>query len=138
MNEASTAEMVAGRELDALVAEKVMKLRVIFDEDRYGEMHIWWAVPTDPGTVEEWDKFYLPAYSTDIAAAWQVIEHMKERGLTVWFVSKEFAWQEAPHWEAGLTVEPCDSGWLPQIQALASAETAPLAICRAALMAVAT
>ena len=63
----------------------------------------------------------IPPFSTDIAAAWMVVERMRELG---WFfeVSAE-----------------CDSQWVAYFDkeryASEAADTAPLAICRAALRA---
>ncbi len=92
-------EMKAGRELDALVAEKVM--------GQYFR--------------NEWYKLYndtIPCYSTDISAAWKVVEKIK----------KEFVGISDPLncniWECSFTFKTSALG-----------ETAPLAICRAALLA---
>ncbi len=82
----------AGRDLDALVAEKVM-----------GETCL----------------FTAPAYSTDIAAAWQVVD--KLHALSFY-------------------LEVGSAGWMARFANIsateASAATAPLAICLAALKAV--
>lgn len=59
----------AGPELDALVAEKVMGFTVI-----YGFMQVFEdATPID-----------IPKYSTDIAAAWQIVEKMRGCASSVW------------------------------------------------------
>jgi hypothetical protein len=52
--------MPAGREMDALIAEKVMKLKM------EGSHHYWM---NGAGAVAS-----IPRYSTDIAAAWDVVE----------------------------------------------------------------
>lgn len=104
----------AGRALDALVAEKVM-----------GEPVTW--LPTalshrDPHQSGEvfgakgWHR--VPSYSTDIADAWLVVEKMRERGFVI---------SATPNQQSWCATFGADSVW---------GETAPLAICRAALAAV--
>lgn len=110
--------MNAGRELDALVAEKVFGWEVD------------WAVPTYP-TVDMkrisddpvavgLRTGSIPPYSTDIAAAWQVGESLSAKGH--WFEIRRRP--DGGYWAAfgeGMSAE---------------ADTAPLAICLAALKAV--
>ena len=122
--------MEAGRELDALVAEKVMGLEVrsITVMDSKG-------THSDVGTVDaprrmpdgrmgvNVDK--LPAYSTDIAAAWEVVEKLGLAFELGWLPEdKGFNWDasfgEKRGSEAGTTTY---------------ASTAPHAICLAALKA---
>lgn len=59
--------MEAGRELDALVAERVMGLEAVNDG---------WVAESFPngGMV-----YPLPEYSTDIAAAWRIVEILRPR-----------------------------------------------------------
>lgn len=99
MKREEIAKMPAGREMDALVMEWVTKFTVN-------------------------DNFYIPHYSTDISAAWQVVDKMKERGLG-------FAIHCGENWRpiALFDKEESENDWI-------GAETAPLAICRAALLAV--
>jgi hypothetical protein len=116
--------MTAGRELDALVAEKVMGLPKPIHE-------VFWFIryPHVDGP--------LPAYSTDIAAAWEVVEKMK-----------------ADHFDLCLEVEQSrtsarfelvgpayDGGLGPAVPIVKSTgqvngDNAPHVICRAALKAV--
>lgn len=102
--------MPAGRELDALIAEKVMGLKVDYEFDEVLE-------PRVPFLVDKYDEWgYLPNYSTDIAAAWQVVERF----------------------ESHCTMNNVHGIWecyLPDF-AIGKDKTAPLAICRAALLAV--
>jgi len=107
--------MEAGREMDALVAEKVMgwELRT-FKSNGVDFWHI-------PGTVR--CELDAPKFSTDIGAAWEVVEKMIGE---MWNLSLEY--QSAVYWcEFGKTCVPGDGE---------IADTAPLAICRAALLAV--
>lgn len=64
--------MKAGREMDALVAEKVMGWT-----DRHGEF----AIPPDTSPHRGAIRYMpekVPPYSTDISAAWQVVEKLWE------------------------------------------------------------
>jgi hypothetical protein len=108
--------MQAGRELDALIAEKVMGY-----------------VPPRPGTVgydmKDLPRNRVPHYSTDIAAAWQVVEKLNllskmkdgclyfDPSLNKWVISE---WSGGREFAEG-SVE---------------ADTAPHAICLAALKAI--
>lgn len=61
--------MEPGRELDALVAEKVMGLEIT----KIANGHMWFR---DGVTL----RSPIPHYSTDIAAAWLVVEKMSSDG----------------------------------------------------------
>jgi hypothetical protein len=96
----STTEMQAGREMDALVAEKVMGAR-----------------------------YSVPRYSADIAAAWEVVERMREHPdprfrtlrMVAYPYNRTYATFDAEN----------EDEWTE-----ANGENAtPLAICRAALAA---
>lgn len=111
--------MNAGRELDALIAEKVMGLQV----DALG------YVVTQRGKVEG----ELPFYSTDIAAAWEVVERT---GLQIEIQSPgapcngdEYE-NDSDNWRVECRLKSSDRS------SFAEATTAPLAICLAALKAV--
>lgn len=109
--------MEAGRELDALMAEKVM-----------GYEHLPFpAVPAfqrpTEGGVEM--LFELPHYSADIAAAWEIVEEVHRLGLNV------SVWK-GRLWCCGFYTK----SETPQEMGHSYSDTAPLAICRAALLAV--
>jgi len=90
-------EMEVGKELNILVAEKVMKQKF----------------------RDEWDKLNnatIACYSEDIAAAWKIIEKLCT------FTQLTFL---TDGWHCGFST-------VDSVQA----DTAPLAICRAALLAV--
>lgn len=98
--------MIAGRDLDALIATKVMGLPV-------------WR--------DEYETIY-PPYSVDIAAAFEVVEKLRAQGLTV-TISTPLP--DCKSWDV--------RGWNSQTndnRFIAHADTAPLAICLAALKAV--
>lgn len=115
------------RELDALVAEKVMGWVKSSDEhgDIYSEqsvsyvMHYRTDVPhgmrNDSTTAE------LPFFSSQIAAAWTVVDHMRYNGSL-------------------LELEEEKTGWWARFSGgekdlLLNQQTAPMAICLAALKA---
>jgi len=133
--------MNAGRELDALVAEKVMGCK-------WGEFH---NTPDEPGRWEDhkflvdpdgnkvavrwktknlltWDMcHYWPSrplrpYSTDIAAAWEVVEKFISEGVSIYRDDRQ---PSKGKWYA-LFGDGCG----------VEADTVPLAICLAALKAV--
>jgi hypothetical protein len=112
--------MNTGRELDALVAEKVMGWRDV--SDGYGT----------PPEATLWEAIHIiPHYSTDIAAAWQVVERMRDQGWTSHYTDLSLDSREPWHsWHFTGTTPP--NG--PTLSAQAS--TVPHAICLAALRAV--
>ena len=120
--------MVAGRELDALVAEKVMGWERIVMKDKPGAVS--WPHPPKGFDVNHNRWSIIPHYSTDIAAAWEVVEKL------------------APEFEWILENDVKDGGWSAIIYkwegtsvvsspiGRSDADTAPHAICLAALAAV--
>ena len=121
-------ESVAGRELDARIAREVMG---------------WWSVRVEEGawagTDNRWhadwvgtrdgERTVLPTYSTDIAVAWEVVEKMEEGRFTFSIDNVDGSWQARFHGERG---------GISRTLAYAQAPTAPYAICRAAIAALAT
>ena len=125
-------EMPAGVELDALIAERVIGLTEFpheWDSDGYGSCRNCSAECAYHSFRIDGPKNCPrpPDYSADIAAAWQVLEKLKERGF--------FAMVSTPtpgfkNWEC--------RGWQPdpdRNRFIAHGKTAALAICRAALLA---
>lgn len=104
--------MKSGRELDALVAEKVMGFEIA---NYTGERHK--GVPVI--RVNDLSKAVLAAkpYSTDISAAFEVVEKMNHVVLT----------GGSGEWEAQM--------WSDNEEFSARSNTAPHAICLAALKA---
>ena len=100
--------MSPGRELDALVAEKVMGGRRM----RTTDARYYWNGLNTNGE--------LPAYSTDIAAAWTVVERLGDKF--------NFIGKCADGWNAVLFYDGNSHGEI--------APSAPHAICLAALKAV--
>jgi hypothetical protein len=103
-------EMPAGREMDELIAEEVMGLD--------GSSVMWTAgIPPHP---------CYSHYSTDIAAAWEVA---KKFNLTM---LQKVSWNNPQGWTWNAYCGDASGSDLKD----AYADTAPLAICRAALKAV--
>lgn len=103
--------MEAGRELDALVAEKVMGLDCS-----------WRCVTLDGTGRDRGPARRIKPYSTNIDAAWEVVEKLKENHTV-----NIHGYSDG--WEVGL-IGPGSAAVDGQ------AETAPHAICLAALKAV--
>lgn len=112
------------REIDALVAEKVMGKCYYRAEHKtfsgryiYKDRHLngWQKEEYVNGRYKEWE-FYGPHYSTDIAAAWQVVEKLNKDDFYMDYDINEYRCQ----FKKGR-------------QMFERAETAPLAICKAAL-----
>lgn len=141
-------DLKAGRELDALVAEKVMgwphEQMLVGIGTFYDAMHLepsraayrrrshvdrFWE-RWSPSGSEVVVSDTVPSYSTDIAAAWEVVEHLP---LTWW--PEVGRMQDGSSWYCELCLgSPDPAGVGPAIRVVAA--TAPLAICLAALKAV--
>jgi hypothetical protein len=116
--------MPAGREMDALIAEKLMGYvngrKCYRYADNSGD---WWTT-------------HIPHYSTDIEAAWEVLEKMRadcSGGGEPDYIMLNCYKELEPHWYCAKIWAHHD-GDIPEVEA--TAETAPLAICRAALLAI--
>ena len=113
---------VAGRELDARVATKVMGWKEAWPKYAYDgtPSGVLFGAGIDPHGC----KIPLPHYSTDIAAAWEVVEksrhgsHVEVAHGATSNAGKYARWR-------------CKFG----MQVFAEADSAPLAICLAALKA---
>lgn len=119
MSERTPVDELEGRELDCAVAEEVMGLRICHDPGcaAWGGLHEF-----DEG--EE-----IPHYSTDIAAAWEVVDRMKEVGRFPEIRFGYDGWYAIHHEGDHHCGHPC-------VKAGATESTPPEAICRAALKAV--
>ncbi len=124
-NEPMTPEDIdkleAGDELDILIAEKVMGCKT-----RKGPAH-WLYCDCPKGYMEPWPHGNMGSdgsikdYSSDIAAAWEVVEKMKQYGFGFWIAGDECWFQTA---------------FAPIQRTLTTTGSFPLAICRAALKAI--
>lgn len=136
MTPAEIDALPAGYELDALVAEKVMGWT---ERDSRGPgghpMRRWFPPQNGPW---EWDQDEPKPYSTDIAAAWEVVEKLATDG---WF--QILCNPNGPDGKQVWRVEldpPSQSGERLHARVLEGTDrsygdTAPVAICRAGLKA---
>lgn len=113
-------ELTAGRKLDTIIAVNVMGWT-----DARRCLARWDFLGTDPLT-EEKDQS-IPLYSIDIAAAWQVAEWLRRQ----W--SGDFTLQCFDYFDQGRKwrCKDADDNFARHVGPLA--DTAPLAICLAAL-----
>jgi hypothetical protein len=112
--------MKAGRELDALIAEKVMGI-----EPWPGRPGVFRAPIVPPGVEPK--PCLPPEYSTDIAAAWKLVEKFTREEVKIDIRNSH---SNKAQWTVIIAKSPKDAWDLTQ------ADTAPLAICLAALKAV--
>jgi hypothetical protein len=126
--------MNPGRELDKLIATKVMGLKL---ESLSCDPNVT-MVRDDVGDTTRFVYLDIPKYSTDIVAAWGVVEKVKSMRPD----PKEFGLEPGHHQDflIEFTGSVWRVGWVPMnlegnmtIQGFA--ETAPAAICEAALAA---
>lgn len=116
----------ASRELDALVAEKVMEWTQ--------EQGCWIAPDGMRRGHPESERNPLPAYSTSIAAAWEVLEHLKPAvNFVLFYYGEQHPVRTTTDLEARRPAFCCEIH--PGLH-VGRAATAPLAIVRAALRAV--
>lgn len=135
----------AGRELDALVAERVMGWESITDEleiakregvpedvdsKRWHRKQVWFK-GNERMACEECGT--LPGYSTSIAAAWEVVNHLLCHG---WDEKHFFQlhYDNVDLWDASFYKESSSDGGGPE--GWGTADSPALAICLAALKAV--
>lgn len=115
MNHDEILNMPAGREMDALIAKKVMGLQKCGDSFVDG---LYWL----PSGIPD----YPPEYSSDMSAAWQVVESLRKRDYRI-FLS---------YARNIVTITLDHDNHHKDMDFWIEAKTAPLAICRAALLAV--
>lgn len=111
------AALPAGRELDAAVAERVMGWG-------YAQIH----------SADDGYRRSLPAFSTDIAAAWSVVERMASFGYAFDARYDREPWVGQQARVVFSAVNAASEDWSGDT-AQGEAETLPLAICHASLKA---
>ncbi len=114
-----TIDLPAGREIDSLVAEKIMDDPV---DRQIVDQHGFEIILCRSRQV-------LPRYSTDIAAAWTVVEKLRSMGFGVVIDNLPSTSGKSVGWTVaviGISTQDTFAG---------TADTAPLAIVRAALKA---
>jgi hypothetical protein len=119
----STTELQAGRELDRLVHERVWAQCAHRNRRKAVCSQGPTEVCEDCGEDAWWGEKSVPWYSANMTNAWRVVEHMRTQGwlFTLADSSEPGQWYARFH-------------RLNRLNA-AVRETAPLAICRAALAA---
>ena len=124
--------MPAGRELDALVAERVMGWDIHpVSPDPYEKELAWYS---EDGKLQCGDEYWKP--SENIADAFQVVEKMKELGYKV----QRFGTGDlmGDKWQASFADVYRIVSYKGDKGDFADADTLPLAISQAALLAVLT
>ena len=136
-------EMVAGPELDVIIAKTIFSCdarltRMGWNDDGGPILGLCYCENAPHSYTECNHPGLLERYSTDIAAAWPVVEKLKDDGLEIHteysydFVARsDYAVCEI--WKDFKSIDP-PREW--EEIADADANTMPLAICRAALKAV--
>lgn len=135
--------MKAGRELDALIAEKVMGTpkywSVWFACSHYGNFNGLDQAQVYAEKIQGDFKAHVlpysdePNYSTSIAAAWEVVNHLLCHG---WDEKHFFQlhYDNVDLWDASFYKESSSDGGGPEVWG--TADSPALAICLAALKAV--
>jgi|CXWL01.1.fsa_nt_gi hypothetical protein len=128
--------MKANRPIDAMIAEHVMGTEkywaIRWGGSGYGDFPTYDKAVINAlkifgdrrgAIIPYWDE---PCYSTDISAAWLVVEKLRERGWKIELFGRTDCWcvlfEQGPNHTLQTAIEDAD--------------TAPLAICLAALKAV--
>ena len=129
--------MPASREMDALIAEKIFKIKVYYPAEKDNHKNLRTekeqrergdrGKPYYVTTGKPWrthggmDGRPVPCFSDNVSAAWQVVEKMDRFTLQRTWGRDERGWK-VECWKDSIT---------DYVRAFAT--TAPLAICRAAL-----
>lgn len=120
-------KLEAGRDLDALIAEKVFGWHGIIPMTEY---NLCWGFRAGTGRREDDKRETVKSYSSDIRAAWEVIEKTELLILNELSFDHGYRDDEDDETRDYLLVNSHSR------DVLAIGSTAPLAICRAALKAV--
>ena len=131
--------MKAGRELDALVAEKVMGIELCHHELHETRPTCKYCHLNKGFWQPKWGRIEPPRhYSTDIAAAWEIVERLcnwdvDDNMLVLKGQGPDLEKKKWPNGEAAEWWEAEIGGTWGKV--VSKAETAPHAICLAALKA---
>ena len=132
-------DMPAGRELDALVAEKVMGWRITAwnDGEPWGNREVFPpfepinGIPADCDCISHSEAGEPPHYSTDIAAAWEVFQKVTDLGYIPAIAQCTSGWA-CDFWTEEAADETGRVDYIHKFREYGQV-SAPLAICRAAL-----
>jgi hypothetical protein len=132
MNKDEIENMQEGSELDAIIADKIMhinkrylrlEMEADFDKGHYIPNIYWWKNDFDQRSLYD----SLEHYSTDISAAWKLVEELEGGG--VWFILSNVIPNSDP-----IVYEAKFYSFDETINVYACEYTVPLAICKAALL----
>lgn len=133
--------MEASRELDVAIAEKVMGLdNVVYRAGHFADGSPWYGASFGTGDGQQ----NVPAFSTDIAAAWTVVENLKQSRKMAFVLGSNgcsdqiSVWFNDGTWALGHQQNECPDFDDPHLLGAATESSTPLAICIAALKALAT
>lgn len=119
-------ELGEGRDMDTLVAELVLKESVVESEECNGIDNLWLAPYQD-----KWDDRPLKRYSYGIQSAWDIVKHLEQEGFYL-RLDSTYHLDLVNRWVAtfihGDFIDIVSAGWT------ARAKSAPLAICKAAIL----
>ena len=112
----------AGRELDRLVAEKILGWRYYASGYGLTAQRAYWVSPQGPFSADN-----LPRFSADIAAAWQVVQYLRDEGWDWRITTGRDQPTGAVGWQVSIL-----RAWPQKREVNAFGDAVPLAICRAA------
>jgi hypothetical protein len=135
MNREEILAMVPGRELDCIIAENVFNVKINKTISRLINEHVSMSISDVYGDenlepIQDTTVKRIKDYSTDIAAAWEVVEKFDYNYLWRWDGVTRYAMPNGMKWECKFTEKGATS------DNMGYGLTAPEAICKAALLAV--
>ncbi len=128
---------LSGRALDMEVAEKILGWE---RGSRWGNGNGGWTINGESHEKHRTSWNQTPRFSTNIAAAMEVIEKMRDSGWSV-EVSSDIDWSMAEpdrEWNVGFQKRNPEAMWMVDQQGVADSLSLPEAICLAALATVST
>lgn len=133
----SGEEVMSGRDLDKVVAEKIMGWTEIVDKLYLGTIRMV-GIPPDERLFKSFDGLYaIPNYSTSLSDAWEVVEEIMKRKDQFILNKGKYNEHEVDVFDISYRGKDCFAslvyGYAGQIFAIVKGETAPHAICLVAL-----
>lgn len=134
---------LVGRELDAAVAERVFGIKKVFLPSAYKSSDDVWGATDSPHYIPSGksprthmiDAKEVPYFSTDIAAAMQVVERLQNVNVELALLASEKRWRVTiREFQSVRSCPKCPP--VQPINVIYYSQSLPEAICRAALNAV--
>jgi hypothetical protein len=133
---------MTSREIDALVAERVLGFRregrILYSTDKAFRNVFGYVVDLTSEDTRTWNSCnypdILPHYSTRIEDAWDVLDKLHSRGFG-WCIEQAPSMTEATCWLVSESVGPGIHAVEKHAKASVTAASSPMAICLAALRA---